>query len=192
MALHANDLSEVKRLLVEDIRPMSGAMEHRIDALSMVQIKEAKNEYDAAVARYATSRAITIAATVGGLLFAGVFGFTMVRSITRQLGGEPGEAAGLAQGVAAGDLSVPIRIQPGDTTSLMVKLKAMLDSLVNVVGNVRLNSASVATASAQIAQGDQIVAVPAVIRRLPKPLRMLIVDMSDSERVLIGLGLLPR
>lgn len=41
----------------------------------------------------------------------------------------------------------------------------------------------------QLAEGEQIVAVPAVIRRLPEPLRMLIGDMSDSERVLVGLDL---
>jgi circadian clock protein KaiB len=44
----------------------------------------------------------------------------------------------------------------------------------------------------QLAQGEQIVAVPAVIRRLPEPLRMLVGDMSDSERVLVGLDLLTK
>jgi circadian clock protein KaiB len=44
----------------------------------------------------------------------------------------------------------------------------------------------------QLAQGEQIIAVPTVIRRLPEPLRMLIGDMSDSERVLIGLDLLAK
>jgi circadian clock protein KaiB len=42
----------------------------------------------------------------------------------------------------------------------------------------------------QLAQGAQIVALPAVIRRLPEPLRMLIGDMSDSAHVLVGLDLL--
>jgi circadian clock protein KaiB len=41
----------------------------------------------------------------------------------------------------------------------------------------------------QLAQGEQIVAVPALIKRLPEPLRMVIGDMSDSERVLVGLDL---
>jgi circadian clock protein KaiB len=44
----------------------------------------------------------------------------------------------------------------------------------------------------QLAEGEQIVAVPALIKRLPAPLRMVIGDMSDTERVLIGLDLLPR
>ena len=44
----------------------------------------------------------------------------------------------------------------------------------------------------QLAQGEQIVAVPALIRRLPEPLRMVIGDMSNTERVLVGLDLLPK
>lgn len=41
----------------------------------------------------------------------------------------------------------------------------------------------------QLAQGDQIVAVPTLIKRLPLPLRRIIGDMSDTERVLVGLDL---
>lgn len=41
----------------------------------------------------------------------------------------------------------------------------------------------------QLAQGDQIVAVPALIKRLPSPVRRVIGDMSDTERVLVGLDL---
>lgn len=44
----------------------------------------------------------------------------------------------------------------------------------------------------QLAQGEQIVAVPALIKRLPAPLRIVIGDMSDKERVLIGLDLLSK
>jgi circadian clock protein KaiB len=41
----------------------------------------------------------------------------------------------------------------------------------------------------QLAQGDQIVAVPTLIKKLPLPLRRIIGDMSDTERVLVGLDL---
>lgn len=43
-----------------------------------------------------------------------------------------------------------------------------------------------------LAKGDQIIAVPTLIRKLPLPLRTLIGDMSNEERVLIGLDLRPR
>ena len=41
----------------------------------------------------------------------------------------------------------------------------------------------------QLAKGDQILAVPTLVRKLPKPVRTLIGNLSDTERVLIGLDL---
>lgn len=41
----------------------------------------------------------------------------------------------------------------------------------------------------QLAQGDQIIAVPTLIRKLPIPLRRIIGDLSDTERVLVGLDI---
>lgn len=41
----------------------------------------------------------------------------------------------------------------------------------------------------QLAQGDQILAVPTVVRKLPEPIRKIIGDLSNTERVLIGLDL---
>lgn len=44
----------------------------------------------------------------------------------------------------------------------------------------------------QLAAGDQIVAIPTLIRRLPPPLKRIIGSLSDSERVVIGLDIRPR
>ena len=41
----------------------------------------------------------------------------------------------------------------------------------------------------QLAAGDQILAVPTLVRRLPEPLKRIIGDLSNEERVLIGLDL---
>ncbi len=43
--------------------------------------------------------------------------------------------------------------------------------------------------SPQLAQGEQIIAVPTLIKKLPPPLRRIIGDMSNTERVLVGLDL---
>lgn len=43
-----------------------------------------------------------------------------------------------------------------------------------------------------LADGEQIIAVPTLIRKLPMPLRRLIGDLSDRQQVLIGLDLKPR
>jgi len=44
----------------------------------------------------------------------------------------------------------------------------------------------------QLARGDQILAIPTLVRKLPEPVRKIIGDLSNTERVLIGLDLLPR
>jgi circadian clock protein KaiB len=43
----------------------------------------------------------------------------------------------------------------------------------------------------QLAKGHQIVALPTLVRRLPKPIRKLVGDLSDTERALVGLDLRP-
>ena len=44
----------------------------------------------------------------------------------------------------------------------------------------------------QQAQHDQIVAIPTLVRRLPEPIRRIIGDLSNSERVLVGLEVEPK
>ncbi len=44
----------------------------------------------------------------------------------------------------------------------------------------------------QLAQGDQILAIPTLVRKLPPPLRKIIGDLSNTEKVLVGLDLKPR
>jgi len=43
----------------------------------------------------------------------------------------------------------------------------------------------------QLAKGDQIMAIPTLVRKLPEPIRKIIGDLSNTERVLVGLQLRP-
>jgi circadian clock protein KaiB len=43
----------------------------------------------------------------------------------------------------------------------------------------------------QLAAGDQIVAIPTLVRKLPEPLRRIVGDLRDTERALVGLQLRP-
>ena len=43
----------------------------------------------------------------------------------------------------------------------------------------------------QLASGDQILAIPTLVRQLPNPMKKIIGDLSDTERVLVGLDLVP-
>jgi circadian clock protein KaiB len=44
----------------------------------------------------------------------------------------------------------------------------------------------------RLAAGDQILAIPTLVRKLPEPIRKIIGDLSNTERVLVGLDILPR
>lgn len=43
----------------------------------------------------------------------------------------------------------------------------------------------------KLAAGDQILAIPTLVRRLPTPMKKLIGDLSNTERLLVGLDLVP-
>ena len=43
-----------------------------------------------------------------------------------------------------------------------------------------------------LARGDQILAAPTLVRKLPQPIRKIIGDLSNTERVLVGLDIQPR
>jgi circadian clock protein KaiB len=43
----------------------------------------------------------------------------------------------------------------------------------------------------QLSKGDQILAIPTLVRKLPQPVRKIIGDLSNTERVLVGLDLRP-
>jgi methyl-accepting chemotaxis protein len=83
-----------------------------------------------------------------------VIGWIVHRSL-KPLGGEPMQAAQLAQSVAHGDLSQPVDLKAGDDDSMMAQMKHMQENLGRIVSGVRQSADSVATASTQIAQGNQ-------------------------------------
>ena len=102
------------------------------------------------------SRAIGLsisALVLAAALFA--LGWAISRGLLKQLGGEPMVTAGIAHRIAKGDLAVRIDLKRGDQASLLHAVQAMRDSLAKVVGEVRHGTDAIATASGQIAAGNQ-------------------------------------
>jgi methyl-accepting chemotaxis protein len=81
-------------------------------------------------------------------------GLWIRRAIWSAVGGEPMVAAEIARAAAKGDLTIRIDVEPGDKSSIVAALYDMQVSLAGVVGKVLQGSESVATASAEIAQGN--------------------------------------
>lgn len=78
----------------------------------------------------------------------------MAHGIKGQVGGEPADVNAITHQIALGDLSATIALQPNDQSSLLHAIKTMRDSLAGIVAEVRQGSQGVATASAEIAQGN--------------------------------------
>ena len=152
--LAADHADEAKSLLLGQLRPAQLAYMARLEDL--IKFQEGLMQESADVASSAIAHLRTLLWTLGSgaVVVAVVSTLWVTRSITRQLGAEPSEAALLAQRIARGDLCSRIAVRQGDSTSLAAHLRDMQAALTSVVGAVRTNADSVSTASLQIAQGN--------------------------------------
>ncbi|NMM04424.1 hypothetical protein HHL24_42130 [Paraburkholderia sp. RP-4-7] len=92
--------------------------------------------------------AILLCALVSGVML------VIIRSIRRQLGGEPGYAADVVTRIAAGDLTVPIEASRNYPGSLLHAMKGMQTSLAHIIGSVHNGSEVIAASSKEIAAGN--------------------------------------
>ena len=101
-------------------------------------------------------------------------------------------AGGAASTRAAGSELMELRLYiAGQTPKSLValsNLKKICEAHVN--GKYRIEVVDLMK-TPQLAQGDQILAIPTLVRSLPTPIRKIIGDLSNTERVLVGLDLRP-
>ncbi len=84
----------------------------------------------------AKSQAVTQALIIGVLTLLAVVGIGayIIRSLMRQLGGEPGYAAKIVEEVAHGNYAVDVKLREGDHSSLLYSMKTMVDNLLQQIG----------------------------------------------------------
>ena len=149
--LQQGQRDEALKLLEEQLRPAQRAYMAAIDEQFEYQFKTTVDAGALAEsAALALQRDVLIAAAlaIGIAIFLAI---TIIRSITRPLA----QAVEAADRVAGGDLSGQIVVQSKDETGhLLSALQRMQQSLVNTVSTVRQNAEGVASASAQIASGN--------------------------------------
>lgn len=150
-ALKLSDILEAQKLFTEAVEPSYRKVRDSLQPLITLQTETAKREYETAVNRANLIRWITIVSLLIGLPVAALFSFYLIRGLSRSMA----SAIDTANAVARGDLSHPVQIEGKDEMAqLMTALDNMSRSLVSVVTSVRQGSEGVATASAEIAQGN--------------------------------------
>jgi methyl-accepting chemotaxis protein len=154
VAMSKTDHDGAVTFLMNTSIPLVAKWQDTLDEFIEVQKKSnAADEQAAFSANRSATTSVLIFSSLA-LLFGVAIGWFVNRSIRKQLGGEPAEAALVALRVAEGDLTLHVAITEGDTTSMMYAVKKMRDSLVLIVNDVRSGTETIATASGQIASGN--------------------------------------
>jgi methyl-accepting chemotaxis protein len=150
----ANKADEAISILMKDAQPAQAAWLLALGELAQLEDGLSKKAAAEAQADYAVGRNVMLGASLAALLVGIAAALVLTRGILRQLGGEPAYATEVVGRIAGGDLSVPVEVKAGDTTSLLAAMKRMQAALVDVVENIRSGSDSIATGSGQIATGN--------------------------------------
>lgn len=140
-------LDEYDGSLYASIDPISSKITELVD----LQLRVSQEAAEAANSRYRVVLTQTVTMMMLAIAISLWLAYMIARSITRPLQ----QAVTLAQAVADGDLSGDVEVMStNEIGQLLSAQKAMIRSLSTVVIEVRSNAESVATASAQIAQGN--------------------------------------
>ncbi len=142
------------KLLRYEFRPVQKRWWELLRALIAVEEKQNNEASSMAEAAYSQARLVMLSIGSLALLTSLLAAVLITRSVTRQLGCEPDEAAAIAGQIASGNLAVPIHTRAGDTHSLLHAMQSMRDSLAQIVQQVHASTETIATAAGQIAMGN--------------------------------------
>jgi methyl-accepting chemotaxis protein len=153
-AARANDDALAKELIRGESNKLIVALRGQVDKLVKLYGEGGDQAAQKGDAIYASSRLWIMALLAASAALGALGATTLTLWLTKRLGGEPDYAAAIAGQIAAGDLSVQVETRPGDSDSLLFAMKRMRDGLAGIVGEVRLATDTIATASSQIVAGN--------------------------------------
>jgi methyl-accepting chemotaxis protein-1 (serine sensor receptor) len=150
-ALHNRDFQGATDLYNGPLLELFKQINVTMKQLVTLQQNVSKDLYDQSQSRYQTFLTITIAAIVVGIAVAIIMGIWLVRAISGPLN----EAVKVARGVAEGNLTQTIEVHSHDEAGqLMEALHTMNGRLQQIVGEVRVSTDTITTASSEIATGN--------------------------------------
>ncbi|MBA4215336.1 MAG: methyl-accepting chemotaxis protein [Polaromonas sp.] len=153
--VRARDLALLQTYTAREMYPVFDPMQEVVGQLIQLQVDVARQSYEQAQVNIRQAF-IGMAALAALAITIGVsLAFWIIRGLDRSLGAEPHEVRDVAAAIAGGDLGQHMRVRPGDATSLMATMHHMRQRLRVMVTEVRENAGGVASASEQIALGNQ-------------------------------------
>lgn len=183
MAMQSTGHSDAQRFYFETVRASYLPVEKEISELIKLQKNVAQTEYTQAQTRYDTSiftSIIFISLAIGLSFFVSLI---IIRRLMNELGGEPNYAAWAVKEVAQGHLSVKIKLQPNDKSSLLYAIEKMRENLSDIISNTSevMNQISKGELSTQMTtevQGD-FVLLKDSINQTVSELRVTLFALND-------------
>ncbi|AZG16759.1 methyl-accepting chemotaxis protein [Cupriavidus pauculus] len=130
----------------------------RVETVRMSMAQQAADTVAGVASAQVTAQTVMIGLLAASLAAAALLAWVAARSLTRELGGEPRDAATLATRIASGDLTAHIALRDRDDSSLLFNLSGMRDQLAGVLARIQHCAHEITGASDGIAQGNQALA----------------------------------
>ena len=146
---------EIKKLVAK-VRPSASALQQTLDKLTEMNDRQAASYAKSSADLMSTMTVTTNSASVTAIVLILLIGLYVLRSTMKQLGGEPGVAAAVANRIALGDFTSEIELKAGDTSSLMASMLQMSEKLSETITQVRTTAEELTHASTQVASTSQV------------------------------------
>ena len=153
-AVRANDDVAAKALIRGESNKLIVALRGQVDKLVALYGAGGMQAAQDGERLYTSARSWIIGLLAASVVLGALGAALITRWLVRRLGGEPDYAAEIANRIAAGELSVEVRTAPGDDSSLLYAMSSMRASLAHIVGQVRVATDTIASASDQIVAGN--------------------------------------
>ena len=150
----AANAMDATRVMVREVRPVQRKWTEALNALAVQEEKQNAQTKADAEAAFDNARNFMLVLLALAVVLGVAAAVVITRSLLKQLGGEPGYTAKIAGSIAHGDLSIAIDTKESDRGSLLVEMKEMRNSLVDIVAQVRRGTETIGTASREIAAGN--------------------------------------
>ncbi|MCE2645823.1 MAG: methyl-accepting chemotaxis protein, partial [Burkholderiaceae bacterium] len=153
-AMRAGRIDEARSIYRDKVSPLAPAATEALEQLVALQVRVAAEANAQGEALSHRLNLVIVGLAIAAALIATAIAVLLTRGLVRKLGAEPADLAAVAERIAQGDLS-KLDAPPAIAGSVMASMQTMHSALTRLVTEVRAGIDSVATASAQIAAGNQ-------------------------------------
>jgi methyl-accepting chemotaxis protein len=136
--------------VMSEIYTATDPVSTKIKELVDLQLRVAEQIQKDSSSQYERNRIISICAILIGLLISIIFSVKLIRSLTGQLGGEPGYASDIVKAVAMGDFTKRIETNDKYPDSILSNIKNMAQKLRSVVVDIQSASNNVASSATEL------------------------------------------